>query len=271
MRTTILEVVLTKSIDDLLERFGMDQRLCFSDLWCLADTVYESFEKQLWLNRHIAAGGAVDDEEWSALLPENMMARLRKYRCNIQLHQDARNVPYDSEEWAVDLDHNPKRGKTAHEDRSHPSQLFTFISHGTIWHESHQRPLLSMEHLLGHCIMPTKALQDTYQHKAPMDFWDMMMHGVVSPAQVRSMSGNMWHVSVFGMYIMYLLATIELRNPIQRLKRGMKNAEVLTDQDDDEVEWQTPAKRSRTEEVSTGVKSRNWERELIGMPRISFD
>jgi hypothetical protein len=71
---------------------------------------------------------------------------------------------------------------------------------------------------------------------------------------------------------MYLLATIELRNPIQRVKKCFAKLEILDNTDDEEEEeWQTPAKRSRVEEVSTGLKSRNWERQLVGMPTVSFE
>ena len=65
-------------------------------------------------------------------------------------------------EVAMDLDHNPIRGKVPIEARTDPRQLFTFIGHDCIWHESHQRPLLSMEYLLGHGVVPSEHLQWDY-------------------------------------------------------------------------------------------------------------
>ena len=265
------QVFVTKPLDDFLIRFGMDQRLCFSDLWCLADTVYEDFEKNIWLAKHIKGGGAVDDSLWVEMLSTNMQKRLAKYRSNINKWQESQGIPGQNEEWAVDLDHNPTRGKTAHESRARPSQLFTFISHGTIWHESHGRPLLCLEHLLAHGIMPSKKLQKAYHQPELFDAWDMIRHGDLSPAQVRSMSGNMWHIPVFGMYIMYFLSVIELRNDHQKIKRSFVQR---VDSESDEEEQATPPKRRKTRierNVMTGVKRRDPDRVAFGMPRLSFD
>ena len=251
----------------------MDSALCFSDLWCLADTKYEAFEKNQMLQKHIRDGGAVDDVAWEELLSTSMKKRLDGYRLGITRWQDAHEVPGADLDWAVDLDHNPKRGKTAHESRAHPAQLFTFISHGTIWHESHKRPLLAMEHLLGHGILPSKDLQDAYQHPELFDAWYMMLHGDISPAQVKSMSGNMWHIPVFGMYIMYFLSLIELRNDHQKVKRNHVFS-VETDSDDEDL--RTPPKRRKVNEYewrdhATGVKQRDPDRLTYGLPRLSFE
>ena len=262
---------LTKPVEDFVERFGMDQCLCFSDLWCLAGTPYEAFEKNLWLEKHVKGGGAVDDSQWEQLLGTNMQKRLAKYRAKAAAWQDDHEIDADIQDWAYDLDHNPVRCKTAHESRAHPSQLFTFISHGTIWHEAHARPLLALEHLLGHGIMPSKELQDAYRHPELFDAWDLMLHGDITPSQVRSMSGNMWHIPVFGMYIMYLLSVIELRSDHQQIK---KNFVVTLESDSEEEDIVTPPKRRRTNierNNASGVKHVDCERAVLGLPRVSFD
>ena len=99
----------------------------------------------------------------------------------------------------------------------------------------------------------------------------MILHGDLSPAQVRSMSGNMWHIPVFGMYIMYFLSVIELRNYHQKIKRSFVQR---VDSESDEEEQATPPKRRKTgieRNVMTGVKRRDPDRVAFGMPRLSFD
>ena len=52
------------SLNDYLQRFGMDQKLCFSDLWCLADSEYELHEKKHAWDKHTSKGGAVEEDDW---------------------------------------------------------------------------------------------------------------------------------------------------------------------------------------------------------------
>ena len=101
----------------------------------------------------------------------------------------------------------------------------------------------------------------------------MMLHGDISPAQVKSMSGNMWHIPVFGMYIMYFLSLIEIRNDHQKVKRNHVFS-VETDSDDEDL--RTPPKRRKVNEYewrdhATGVKQRDPDRLTYGLPRLSFE
>ena len=175
-------------------------------------------------------------------------------------------------DWAFDLDHKAyPRGKMSHEVRGRPEQLMTFISHGTIFHNAHQRPLLAMEHLLAHGIMPSQSLMDEYGHKCPVDFWSMLRHGVLSPSHIKSMSGNMWHIPVFGTYIMYLLSALEMTGDHCKVKR--MPIQTIDDSDDDDVK--TPMKRARlSAEVQplTSVKQRDLDRagRRLGLPTIVF-
>ena len=62
----------------------------------------------------------------------------------------------------------------------------------------------------------------------------MMIHGVVTASNVRSMAGNMWHIQTFGMYIMYILSQVEHKGRHQSLKRPLAPP-VIDDDEDDEA------------------------------------
>ena len=181
----------------------------------MADTEYEAVEKAHAYAKHVKNGGAVEDESWYDMITPALRARLLSYRQKLHMC-DGRYVATGLDV-AMDLDHNPARGKVAMESRGRPSQLFTFISHGCIWHESHQRPLLCTEFLLGHGVVPSEKLQMEYGIPEPVDFWDMLQHGSLSASNIRSCAGNMWHIPTFGMYIMYILSQIESKAQHQTL------------------------------------------------------
>ena len=174
------------TLSDYLQRFVMDQKLCFSDLWCLADSEYELHEKMHAWDKHTPKGGAVEEDDWYSTLTPSHRARLAAYRVRVQrCNQEAALF---EQEVAMDLDHNPIRGKVSIEGRTDPRQLFTFISHGCIWHESHQRPLLAMEYLLGHGVVPSEDLQ----WDSPNWWVGFLPNGApeVEPEEVKSDAGS---------------------------------------------------------------------------------
>ena len=94
----------------------------------------------------------------------------------------------------------------------------------------------------------------------------MMIHGVVTASNVRSMAGNMWHIQTFGMYIMYILSQVEHKGRHQSLKRPLA-APVIDDDEDDEAFFNRV--------LPTTCKRRNFKTTTDGttqfMPTISFD
>ena len=55
------------TLNEYLERFGMDQKLCFSDLWCLADSNDMIEKKHAW-DKHLSKGGAAEEDDWCSAL-----------------------------------------------------------------------------------------------------------------------------------------------------------------------------------------------------------
>ena len=93
------------TLNDYLQRFGMDQKLCFSDLWCWADSEYELHEKKHAWDKHTSKGGAVEEDDWYSTLLPSHKARLAAYRVGVQrCNQEAALF---EQEVAMDLDHNP--------------------------------------------------------------------------------------------------------------------------------------------------------------------
>ena len=232
-------------MNDLLsfsDRFATTQAMAFSDLWCLTDTMYERYEFMEMLQVHMETRDGAVDATWEEMLPSSCAERLKGYRA--RFHSVVAAHPANIVEFSFDLDHNPfARPRASREIRPRPEQLGTLISHGCIWHESHRRPLLAAEWLLGQGICPSKQLAQTLKTRVPVDMWGLITSGAVSTSCARSMAGNAWNVPTFGCYVMFLLASLELKNRHQKIKR-LHVATVEPDDDDDDIPVQ-PTKKIR--------------------------
>ena len=104
-----------------------------------------------------------------------------------------------------DLDQNCPIGYKGSTSAENPRPLKTLISHGTIWNSHLRRPLLACEWLVAHVV---PGVQGHFGPDGPVDMIGLMAAGEVSPAQVRSMVGNGWHLAAVGSWMMWLLASV---------------------------------------------------------------
>ena len=122
--------MFVRTLDDYLERFNTDQMLCFSDLWCLADSNYELIEKKHAWHKHLSKGGAVEEDDWFSTLIISHKSRFASHRDGARSRNQETSL-FDREV-AMDLGHKPIRGKVSIKAHTDPRQLFTFINHGCI-------------------------------------------------------------------------------------------------------------------------------------------
>ena len=232
------------NLNTFVQRFGRDGHLHFSDLWCLGDTEFERFEFMMQQQDHITNGGACDDG-WEEMLSPEKTERLKGYRAKYDFI--TQQHPPHSLDYCFDLDHNPfARPKSSWEIRGEPQQCMTFISHGTLWHDSHKRPLLAAEWLLGQGIWPSHAMAEAAHDRVPVDIWSRVMQGHITTSQVRSMAGNTWNVPTFGAWIMFVLASCENKGRHEKLKRSLTlKTTDDTDVDDDFLDPDCTKKRKR--------------------------
>ena len=235
-------MVLANDLLTFAERFACKPAMHFSDLWCLTDTVYERYEFMEMLEEHTCLRDGAVDDGWEEMLSKQKFQRLQGYRARYG-HVLSEHPP-NTVDFAFDLDHNPfKRPVVSIEERKQPAQLGTLISHGSIWHDSHRRPLLSSEWCLAQGLCPSKQLAASLGTRVPVDMWDLMTSGTISLSATRSMAGNAWNIPTFGSFMMFFLASVELKGRHQKVKKWPV---AIDDEDDnDALDFLPKKKRQR--------------------------
>ena len=116
----------------------------------------------------------------------------------------------------IDLNQDPtKRKQIVLNPTRVGSTMFAFTHHGFVWDTEQEEPLLTVEWCLGHGMNSIPELSpDEVQ---PVDIRRLLRSGIVKHSKMREMVGLGWHEISMGSWLMFTLASIELKEPFQRL------------------------------------------------------
>ena len=198
---------MASPLEDFLLYFGGQADFSFHDLFSSGQAMQDwEFEETA---KHRVC--PVDSTDWKdLLLPEE-----RKRR-EMHLHQNARDVelakalPDDPS--CFDLESSLARPRRSFGDR----KLFCFISHGKLWNEQLQRPMLLEEWLGAHTVAtpsnpPNHGVFLLDELPVPLDVMACLREKIVDASTVKSCVGNGWHISTMTAWIMFVLASVEFR------------------------------------------------------------
>ena len=203
----LTQAVVVSPLEDYLFYFGGEANFSFQDLFTSSQAM-QDWEFQEKLKQRVCAVGTADWKE--LLLPEERKRREEHLQLDVQDVALAKALPGDPS--CYDLESSLARPRRAIGEQ----KLFTLISHGTLWNEQLQRPMM-LEECLGVHTVATPS--NPPGHRAflldelpvPLDVMACVREQIVDPATVKSCIGNGWHIATMTSWIMFVLASVEFR------------------------------------------------------------
>ena len=152
----------------------------------------------------------LDPSAWDAVMLPSQRERLLLYIKKYRLYEIDPKTGLVRHA-IVCLNHNPEaRARVCMNPSRIGSTLFNLTHHGFLFNTMLNRPLLTLEWAFAHHMInslhPGMAQNDT------IDLRRIMGQGVVSRTHIRSLVGLGWHEGIMGSWLMFLLASVELKS-----------------------------------------------------------
>ena len=203
------------------------------------DTQQAEYEYWLTQRVHPVEMDTSDEMDWSRLRTPVEVERTDHYAAREYARQQL-GLSFAARFHLFDMDHNPlKRARTEVGCPLDPS-LMSLISHGMIWIPSLGRWMLACEWCSAHGV-PFRGLVESsgapvnfHDHEIGLDFSMLMGKQVVSPMDVKRAVGLGWHLPSQGLWLMWLLGSLELTSLVCRVEPFFRTSISIDDDDDDE-------------------------------------
>ena len=213
----ILEVDQVVDPSLFLEYFGRQCKLPVSSLFCSTDSDHEEEFCEYAKGRVTPVSG---ERIWEDVMLPSMKDRLRLYIKKYGLLcTDPRTGKIRHA--IVCLNHNPNsRPRICLNPSEVGSYLFNLTHHGFFFHTELWRPMLTLEWAFAHHIITS--LDATVAKRDVVDVRSVMGQGIVKRAQVRALAGLGWHEGAIGSWLMFLLASVELKSLFQNIPQQVQ-------------------------------------------------
>ena len=192
---------ICEPLENYLVYFARSCQISSSELWCHEVDAEKEFER---MGQSMALPVSFTEElDFCDVLPVYQRDRLGVYREQFQEHvAQARCLPSDHA--VYDLERGSARPAQVYGG----APLFTLVSHGTLWHDTHMRPLTALEWCMAHGIVADPAVCGPGVEQVA-DYLPLLESNELSRRALKDMVGNGWHVGSVGSWLMFLLGAVE--------------------------------------------------------------
>ena len=208
--------MLVEDLADFYKVCGFDAGFSFEYLFDSPQDLSD-LERAEFENTRVHAvpehDGPVD---WEELLLPSQRSRLERYN-DLHRHRLSNGRTFSDEFVTYDLDHEPcKRARLSKTGGVCTGNQGCLISHGCIWSPGKKCWLQASGWARAHVYPVTAAEFQCVEF--PLDIAKLLRSETLSSAEVKSMIGNGWHLRSMGLFLMYLLGSIQPRETLKLMR-----------------------------------------------------
>ena len=205
----IIQAAVCEPLSTYLQYFGRECAISSSELWALHGTQLEDVFRKMAETKCLPVD---DDGVWFYdVLPSYQRERLAAYEAEMEKEIDQAKL-LSTDDAVFDLERGVKRPAITYAGKP----LFTMVSHGTVWHSHHRRPLLLEEWLMAHAIPVGNGLCGKAEVAA--DYMQLIDSEHLTSNDLKNMVGNGWHIGSIGSWFMFVLSAVEFHEGLSMPK-----------------------------------------------------